>query len=139
MTIPPEYQRAYDHFHDFLVDVRDFSDLVTINQAYTTAQGVLQTFRRRLDLRDAIRFAQLLPAGVRARFVMDWDPDEPKQPFQDIETMTKEVQSLRADHNFAPSHAISAVARALRKRVDEHALDRLLRDFPPGAFDFWQP
>lgn len=38
----------------------------------------------------------------------------------------------------APAHAISAVARALRKHVNEQALARLLRDMPPGGFEFWQ-
>jgi hypothetical protein len=33
--------------------------------------------------------------------------------------LTEEVQSLRADHNFAPDTAIQAIAIALRKNIDE--------------------
>jgi uncharacterized protein (DUF2267 family) len=102
------------------------------------AQGVLQAFRRRLDFKDAILFANVLPVGLRALFVVDWDVDEPRRPFEDRETMTKEVRSLRADHNFSPEAAIQDVARALRKNVDERDLDRVLAKLPEGAVEFWR-
>lgn len=38
---------------------------------------------------------------------------------------TEEVQSLRADHNFAPDTAIQAVAIALRKNIDEVRFDKV--------------
>jgi uncharacterized protein (DUF2267 family) len=38
-------------------------------------QGVLQTFRRRLEISEAIRFAGVLPPVLRAIFVADWDQD----------------------------------------------------------------
>jgi uncharacterized protein (DUF2267 family) len=138
MPFPPEYQRATDHFYDFLMDARDSTGLTSAHMAYTTVQGVFQAFRRRLGLRDAVRFAQILPAGLRALFVADWDPDEPVLPFGDRDAMTKEVQSLRANHNFAPETAIRDVARALRKHVDERALDSILATLPNGAADFWR-
>ena len=65
-------------------------------------QGVLQVCRRRLDIKDAAFFANVLPPVLRAIFVADWDTDEPWRPFEDRAVMTKEVQALRADHNFAP-------------------------------------
>jgi hypothetical protein len=40
MPVPPDYQRLHD------------------------GAGVLQVFRHRLELRDAIRFATILPAGA---------------------------------------------------------------------------
>jgi uncharacterized protein (DUF2267 family) len=138
MTIPVEYQRATDHFHQFLCDARDAADLETVNQAYTMAQGVLQAFRRRLEIGDAIRFANALPADVRALFVADWDPDEPKRLFEDRAVMTKEVQSLRPLHNYAPDSSIRAVSRALRRNVNEPVLDLLLTTLPEGARQFWQ-
>lgn len=137
MTIPVEYQRATDHFHQFLCDARDAADLETVNQAYTMTQGVLQTFRRRLEIREAIRFANVLPADVRALFVADWDPDEPKRRFEDRPVMTQEVQSLRPLHNFAPDTSIRAVSIALRRNVDEAALDRVLATLPESARQFW--
>jgi uncharacterized protein (DUF2267 family) len=73
MTIPAEYQRATDHFHQFLCDARDAASLETVNQAYTITHGVMQAFRRRLPVPDAIRFANVLPADIRALFVADWN------------------------------------------------------------------
>ncbi len=53
--------------------------------------------------------------------------------------MTKEVQALRDDHNFSSETAIRDVASALRRNVDEAALDRVLAMLPEGALQFWQP
>jgi hypothetical protein len=55
MPIPMDIQHASEEFEGFLVDARDRSGLATRNQAYTMTQGVLQAFRRRLSLADAIR------------------------------------------------------------------------------------
>jgi uncharacterized protein (DUF2267 family) len=138
MTIPVEYQRATDHFHQFLCDARDAANLETVNQAYTMTQGVLLAFRRRLPVPDAIRFANALPADIRALFVADWDLDEPLRPFEDRDEMTREVQSLRPQHNWAPDSSIRDVARALRRNVDESALDRALATLNEGAQQFWE-
>jgi len=139
MPVPPQYQRATDDFFAFLSEARDQAGLVTTNQAYTMVQGVLQTFRRRLSLPDAIRFVGVLPAVVRALFVADWDPDEPQLPFGDREAMTREVQALRSNHNFAPDTAIRDVAAALRKHVDTATFDAMLASLPADAAEFWQP
>src|ERR687892_1923176 len=133
MTVPLEYQRARDDFYNFLLDARDTAGLGTTNQAYTMVQAVFQTFRRRLDLKDAIRFAGVLPAALRSLFVADWNPEEPRRPFEDRAVMTQEVQALRADHNFAPETAIQEVARALRRHVDEAAFERVFEGLPAGA------
>lgn len=139
MTLPPEYQRASQEFEKFMVDARDISGLATTNMAYTMVQGVLQAFRRRLNVRDAALFANVLPAVVRAIFVADWNTDEPQRAFEDRATMTKEVQSLRTAHNFAPDTAIQDVAKALRQNIDQAALDRVLAELPQGAVQFWHP
>jgi uncharacterized protein (DUF2267 family) len=139
MPVPSQYQRATDHFYEFLVDARDTANLESTHQAYTMVQGVLQTFRRRLDLKDAILFAGVLPPVLRAIFVAEWDTDEPRCPFEDREAMTRDVQALRADHNFAPETSIRDVAGALRRHIDESALDRVLDRLPEGAVEFWQP
>ncbi|MFZ2295138.1 MAG: DUF2267 domain-containing protein [Polaromonas sp.] len=122
-----------------MVDARDISGLATTNMAYTMVQGVLQAFRRRLNVREAALFANVLPAVVRAIFVADWNTDEPQRAFEDRATMTKEVQSLRAAHNFAPDTAIQDVAKALRQNIDQAALDRVLAELPQGAVQFWHP
>ena len=111
MPVPSEYARASDHFYSLLVDARDAAGLGSTHQAYTMLQGVLQVFRRRLDVGDAVRFASVLPPLVRALFVADWDVDEPRRKFGSRVGMTEEVRSLRAAHNFAPGTAIRDVAR----------------------------
>lgn len=52
--------------------------------------------------------------------------------------MTREVQALRAAHNFAPDTAIQDVATALRRNIDEAALDKVLSTFPTAAGQYWQ-
>lgn len=137
MPVPSEYQRATDEFYAFLIDARDVAGLTTTNQAFTMVEGVLRVFRRRLEIREAILFAGVLPPALRAVFVGDWDPDEPKRPFQDLATMTKEVQALRPAHNFAPETSIRDVAIALRRHVDHSAFDRVVASFPAAAARFW--
>jgi uncharacterized protein (DUF2267 family) len=100
-------------------------------------QAVLQTFRRRLDVKQTINFANVLPPILRVIFLSDWDIDEPRPPFGDRRIMTAEVQALRADHNFAPDTAIRDVALALRRHIDEEAFDRTLTQLPNGASEFW--
>jgi len=139
MPVPPEYQRASQDFTRFLLDARETSGLATTHQVYTMVQGVLQVFRRRLGVNDAVLFANVLPPVLRALFVAEWDTNEPGRPFEDRAVMTIEVQALRAEHNFAPPDSIRAVAIALRKNVDEVALDRVLAKLPAGAMRFWQP
>ncbi len=138
MPMPMEYQRATDHFRKFLRDAQENSDLGSPHQTYTMVQGVLQTFRRRLNIRESIHFANTLPAVLRALFIADWDIDEPRRLFEDLATMTKEVQSIRASHNFAPETAIKDVARALRQNLDEAVFDQVLTKLPNGAVQFWE-
>ena len=137
MPLPAEYQRASLDFERFLVDARDISGLNTTNMVWNMVVGVLHTFRRRLAVRDAVRFANVLPPVLRAIFVADWDVDEPQRAFEDRATLTREVQALRAAHNFSPDSAIHDVAQALRRHVDEAELDRVLATLPAGARDYW--
>ena len=138
MTIPMELQCASQDFEKFLAEVITQTGLTTRNQAYTTVQGVLQCFRRRLETEEAIAFANALPPILRAIFVTDWDLQEPKRPFDTREAMTREVQALRKDHNFSPDTAIRDVAAALRRNIDRAHFDRVLATLPKGAEDFWR-
>src|SRR5690242_18396409 len=133
MPVPPEYQRATDDFYAFLSDARDAAGLATTNQAYTMVEGVLQVYRRRLDVREAILFAGALPPALRALFVSDWDLEEPKRSFEDLAAMAKEVRALRPEHNFAPDTSIRDVANALWRHVDRAAFERVLRRLPEAA------
>jgi uncharacterized protein (DUF2267 family) len=138
MTVPTELELASLNFSRFLMEAREISGLTDTHQTYTMVEGVLRAFRRRLSVRDAVAFANVLPPLLRAIFVADWDVDEPPLPFEDRAVMTGEVQCLRQKHNFAPDSAIRDVATALRRHVDEDALDRVLARLPEGATDFWR-
>jgi len=140
MPYPQEYQVANIKFHEFLDDVKKQADFVSTHMTYSMVQGVLQVFRRRISLKEAIRFSNLLPAGLRAFFVADWNPDEEQKKFTSREILLAEVQELRKDHNFSflCNDAIKAVAYALRKHVDNEKLDKLLSSFPAGAKEYWE-
>ncbi len=140
MPYPQEYQIATIKFQDFLIDVRNNGYFVSSNMVYTMTQGVFQVFRRRLSLKDAILFSNILPTGIRALFVADWNPDEDQKAFESREIMIKEVKQLRSQHNFSSEtkDPIWDVAKALRNQVDEKALDDRLQSFPEGAFEFWR-
>jgi len=132
-----EYQRAGEEFERFLTAARDNAGLATRNQTYTMVQAVLQTFRRRLEVQQAIAFAEVLPPILRAIFVADWDLDEPILPFADRPSLTQEVKALRQDHNFAPDSAIADVAAALWQVVDPRVFEDCLRALPDEAACFW--
>ncbi len=138
MPMPNEYQRAGEIFDRFLEDACIALDLTTRNQTYTTVQGVLLAFRRRLTVAEGLRFADALPAVLRAMFVKDWDIEVQPVAFSSREEMTEEVCSLRRHHNFSPANAIEGVARALRAHVDEKAFDAMLETLPDGAAEFWE-
>lgn len=137
MTLPFEYQNASLEFERFLLDARDYADLVTTNMAWSMVVGVLHTFRRRLTVKQVIRFSTVLPPVIRALFLEQWNPDQEVADFGTEEELLEEVRSVRPDHNFSPPHAISAVAKALRNRVDQVEFARALAELPPGATQFW--
>lgn len=137
MPVPMEYRLASQDFDRFLGEVAQETGLATRNQSYTTTQAVLQAFRRRLDLAQAIAFAQVLPAMLRALFVMDWDAGQARSESWDRDLMTAEVKQLRIDHNFSPDSAIENVAHVLRGHVDAAAFARCLATLPPEARSFW--
>ena len=139
MPVPAEYERASAQFYEYLVDARDTAGLWSTHVTYTMTQGVFQTFRRRLATKDVIAFANVLPICLRALFVTDWDTDEERKPFESREIMTREVKSLREEHNFSTETAIRDVAQALRRHVNEGVFDQLLSQFPEGAVEFWKP
>lgn len=126
--------------YGFLVAARDKADVETTHRSYTMCQSVFRVFRRRLEVEEAIRFSNALPAAIRALFVAEWeDIHELKLPFESRTLMTEEVWNLRPTHNFAPKTPISDVAFALRKIVDEEKFENVFATLPPGANTFWTP
>lgn len=137
MPTPMEYRLASQDFDRFLADVATETNLGSRHQAYTTTQAVFLCFRRRLSIREAIAFAQILPAMLRALFVSDWDTDEPQAKSWDWDLMSAEVKQLRVNHNFSPDTAIHDVARVLRKYVEAGEFGRCLENLPTSAREFW--
>jgi len=142
MPIPSEYQQATLQFERFMVDARDLAGLATTNMAWNMVVGVLYVFRRRLSVPQALRFAEVLPPVLRAIFVTSWAGELQGQPeplpWLSREALTEEVRALRHEHNFSPPEAICAVAQALRRHVDLPAFERLLRQLPQEARDYWK-
>ena len=142
MPWPPEYQRASVDFEKFMVAARDHAGLATTNMAWNMAWnmvvGVLHTFRKRLTIHQALRFAAILPPVIRAIFVEDWDPDEPVLEFASDAKLLEEARAVRREHNFSPPNAISAVSAALRRHVDQEAFEEMLSQLPAGAKHYWQ-
>lgn len=139
MPMPMEYRQASRDFDAFMEDLRDTSMLTTTHQAYTMLQGVLQVFRRRLTVQQALRFADVLPPVLRAIFVSDWNVEEPLRAFLSAAEMNIEARELRPDHNFSTETAIADVASAVRRHVDAAAFERMLGQLPPAARAFWAP
>jgi len=137
MTLPFEYQNASLEFERFMIDARDLAGLSTTNMAWNMVVGVLHTFRRRLTVEDALRFAGVLPPVLRAIFIEDWSLNEPPAAFGTKEELLAEVRSVRTAHNFSPPNAIAAVAEALRKHVNVAAFEHVLPTLPPGSREFW--
>lgn len=137
MPYPREYQHAGDDFAAFLDDLKRASMYGSPHPAYTTTQAVFQVFRRRIPLADGIRFAAALPAGLRALFVADWDPDEPRVPFDAVERMTDEARQLRVGHNFVEDDSIAQVSSALWRHVDAARVVPALASMAPAARAFW--
>jgi len=137
MPMPWAHRHTTKDWQAFLADAKDGLRLTSDNAAYTAVQGVLLTFRARLSLEQGLRFADLLPAVLRAIFVAGWDVSRPPLPFGPRDSLTAEAQALRPHHNQTPPDCIEAVARALRRQVRQPDFDRLLGQLPEGAVAYW--
>lgn len=136
--MPWTYRHASKDWQAFLADAKDGLGLTSDNMAYTAVQGVLLTFRARLAPRDAMAFADQLPAVLRALFVAGWDPDIAPRPWAARPVLEAEARALRPHHNLTPPAPIEPVARALRRCTRAPDLDRVLARIGPEAEAFWQ-
>ena len=137
MTMPMEYALASKEFEAFMTDFMAQADLPTHHRAYHSIRAVLHVFRSHLTTRDALKFACVLPPVLRAIFVEDWEPNDSPPPFPGGNGLLLEVKAIRKDHNLAPDTVISDAAQALRRHVDNAALDRTLAELPAPAAHFW--
>ena len=136
MPMPWTYRQASREWQAFLADAKETMDLASNNAAFTAVEGVLMAFRRRLTPQQAIDFAQILPAVLRALFVADWRLADPAPPGTRAD-WTAEAQGLRPHHNLTPPNCVAATAWALRRAVLREDLDRALSRLPPFAAEFW--
>lgn len=104
--------------------------------AWGALLAVLEVFRRRLTLEQAVDFAKALPPIMRAVFIADLHAVQPV-PFAERAELVKEVRMVHRDHQFAPPTVIEDIAVALRRHVDASALDRALAKLPAEALAFW--
>lgn len=139
MTIPQEYVHATRDFDRFMDDFMEISMQETHHRSYAIVRAVLHVFRDHLSVDDALKFAGVLPAVLRAIFVENWQPGPRPSPFPDRVALIAEVKANRRDHNLASETSIADVAGALRRNVDTAELDRVLRQLPGGAIEYWEP
>ena len=136
MPMPWTYRQSTREWQAFLADARAAMNLSSDNSTFTAVEGTLRAFRSRLTPQQAIDFAQVLPATLRALFVAHWQLADPVPPGTRAD-WTRDAQSLRPHHSLTPANCIEATALALRKSVVRADLDRCLATLPPFAADFW--
>lgn len=136
--MPFTYRHASEEFRAYLADVRDRLDTASDNVAYTATDGVFQVFRRRLAAQEALLFADILPAVLRAVFVWRWDLSAPRQPWAPRAALAAEALALRAHHNFAPPTLIGDVAWALARHIDAMDRARTLARLGAEAQAYWE-
>ena len=137
MPMPWTYRQATREWQAFLADAQDAIGTPTDHSTFTAVEGVLRAFRNRLTPHQAIDFATILPAVLRALFVADWQLDRPPRPPGTRADWTAEAQSLRRHHNIAPATCVEGCALALRKSVHHADLQAVLAKLPPFAAEFW--
>jgi uncharacterized protein (DUF2267 family) len=136
--MPQEYWHASRDFERFMAEAKEALGHGSRHQTYTTVDAVLTVFRRRLTVRDGLRFANVLPPVLRAIFVAGWDPDETVRGFGAREELEAEVRTIREHHNFAPAGAIAIAAAVLRRHVDAQAFEQVLKSLPHEASEYWK-
>lgn len=136
MTRPMIYQHANEDFEAYLADARDRLDTPSRNVAYTATDGVFRAFRARLEIQQALDFANVLPAILRAIFVQDWTV-APPLAWGGRAEWTHEAKALRRHHNFSPDTVVADVAWALRRHTEDEKFNAVLSRLPPEAQEFW--
>lgn len=137
MPMPWTYRQATREWQAFLADAQEAIGTPTDHSTFTAVEGVLRAFRSRLTPQQAIDFAQILPAVLRALFVADWRLDQPVTAPGSRDDWTAEAKSLRHQHNFAPDGCVAGTALTLRKSVPRADLERVLAQLPAFATEFW--
>jgi len=136
MPMPWTYRQATREWQAFLADAKEAMGLTSDNACYTAVEGVLKAFRCRLTVQEALDFAQVLPAVLRALFVADWHIAPPVAAGTRDEWRA-EAKALRPHHNLTPDNCVEATALALRKSILQEDLERVMARLPTFAAEFW--
>ncbi len=136
MPMPWTYRHGEVEWRGFLDDIAEILDTPSSNVAYTTAEGVLHSFRGRLTPDQTLGFSDALPAMIRALFIQGFRL-APAAPWADHDTYLAETLALRQDHNFAGDRAIEAVSYALHRAMGRANLEHALDSISPKARAFW--
>jgi len=138
MPKPNSFQRPGQKFTAFLSDSQEALDLPTSNAAYTTVEAVFTVFRRRLTLKQAVSFAQVLPPVLSALFLKTQDVDAEPLSFAAEDDLERDVRQFRRNHNFSPENSIPTVSAVLWRHADARDLSRVLDTFPKDAKNYWR-
>lgn len=136
MPMPYTYRHASAEFSAYLTLAKDLLGLQSDTMTYTATHAVFLTFRARATLDETLRFADILPAVLRAILVADWHP-APPLPWGTRAEQVAEVLAFHPHHNLTPPRAINAVAEALAAQVLAIDWDACLAQMTPGAATFW--
>ncbi|RXJ66396.1 hypothetical protein CRV08_13030 [Halarcobacter ebronensis] len=137
MPFPIEYATATQDFYNFMDDVKHKADFHSFHVTYTMVQGVFQTFRSRVTVDEALKFANCLPVALRALFVKDWDVNQVQKEFESFEIMNEDVKSLRSDHNFSRDNAIEIVSSVLLNHVEQVYFSKMMDNMSDEIKLFW--
>jgi uncharacterized protein (DUF2267 family) len=136
--MPFAYRSASADFEKFIEDLLAISSLSTSNQCYTQTRAVFLVFRSHVEPQVALDFANALPPVLRAIFIEDWNLTSPVTPMPGKEKLLAEVKAVREAHNFSTDTAISEVALALRRNMNELDYGLMLQKLPAEAALFWK-
>lgn len=92
--MPWTCRQATREWHAFLAQARMAMVLTSDISTFTAVNGVLRAFHRRLTLRHAVDFPQVMPSVLRVLFVAAWQLADPA-PFGTRADWAAEAMALR--------------------------------------------
>ncbi|HEX7488995.1 MAG TPA: DUF2267 domain-containing protein, partial [Anaeromyxobacteraceae bacterium] len=136
MPTPQDVAYASQQFQDWLLDLRSRALLGSTHQAYAMLRAVLHEIRDRLQVDDALRFADALPPLVRGIMLERWRPPgaapATRPPFLDA------VKSRLEPHTPPPDSVVEDVLTVLAQRTQPNLLSTLSEHMPVELQPQWR-
>ena len=139
MPMPFTYRHATDEWRRFLKNMRERTLIDSDNVIYTALEGLFVSFRQRVPPQQVLRFADELPAMMRAILLSHWDIEAPLKPWIPPEEIEREILTFRRDHNFANAGILDDLIWGIRREIRQIDFDRVLAGMDPQAQILWQP